>query len=144
MEICLLKGFLTAIKRSLNHIIIKLRLTLLYVKTEYQIRAFRYSNTFLMNFYMYSRCPKSECSVWKTQQNLVRISDIRVVPFVRSFGYTINVRNPNDWLVETNNRTSEIRTVWEWDKFGKRRNPNVRISNVYCTHILYCLYSPFI
>ena len=27
----------------------------------------------------------------------------------------------------------EIRTDWEWDNFGKRRNPNVRISEVYCS-----------
>ena len=25
----------------------------------------------------YSRCPKSECSVWKTERNLVQISDVR-------------------------------------------------------------------
>ena len=28
---------------------------------------------------------------------------------------------------------SEIRTVWEWNTFQKRRNPNVRISHIYCT-----------
>ena len=90
---------------------------------------------------LYSRCLKSERSVWKTEQNLVWISDIWAVPFIRSFGYTINVRNPNVPLVESNNRTSEIgtkwfgfltlpeiRTVWEWDNFRKRRNPNIRIS----------------
>ena len=83
---------------------------------------------------LYSRCPKSERSVWKTKQNLVRISDvwisdIRAVWFVRLFGYTINVRNPNVQLVESINRTSEILTVWEWDNLGKRRNPYVRISD---------------
>ena len=30
------------------------------------------------------------------------------------------------------NRASEIRTVWEWDNFGKRRNTNVWISDAYC------------
>ena len=45
------------------------------------------------------------------------------------FGFTINVR-----LVESINRTSEIRTVWEWDNFRKRQNPNVRISDTYCTY----------
>ena len=106
--------------------------------------------------YTYSRCPKSKCSVWKTEQNLVQISDVRIsdiravrfvrfVRFVRLFGYTINVRNPNVWLVESINRTSEIQTkwfgfqtlseiltVWECDNFGKRLNPNVRISDTYC------------
>ena len=43
----------------------------------------------------YCRCPKSECSVWKTKLNLARILDIRAVWFARSFGYTINVQNPN-------------------------------------------------
>ena len=66
---------------------------------------------------MYSRCPKSERSVWKTEQNLFRISDVPIsdiwaVQFVRLFGYTINIRNPNIQLVETINRTSEIRTKW--------------------------------
>ena len=47
----------------------------------------------------YNRCPKSERWVWKTERNLVRISyvrisDIRAVRFVQSFGYTINVENP--------------------------------------------------
>ena len=42
----------------------------------------------------YSRCQKSERSVWKTEQNLVQISDvwisdIRAIPFVRLF------QNPN-------------------------------------------------
>ena len=59
----------------------------------------------------YSRCPKSKRYVWKTEQNLVWISDIWAVPFVLSFVYTINVQNPNVWLVESNNLTSEIRTV---------------------------------
>ena len=63
----------------------------------------------------HSRCPKSERSVWKTKRNLVRISDIQisdigVILFLRSFGYTINVRNLNIWLVESINRMSEIRT----------------------------------
>ena len=62
----------------------------------------------------------------------VRISDIWAVRFVWSFGYTINVRNPNDGLVKSINWTSEIQTVWEWDNFGKRRNLNVRISDTYC------------
>ena len=31
---------------------------------------------------------------------------------------------------------SEIRTVWEWDIFGKRRSPNVRISDVYCIVVI--------
>ena len=47
--------------------------------------------------FLYSRCPKSELSVWKTEQNLVRISGVRFVP---SFGYTINVRNLNVRLAE--------------------------------------------
>ena len=86
----------------------------------------------------YSRCLKSERSVWKTKQNLVPISDvwisdIQFVRFVQSFGYTINVQNPHVWLVESINPTSEIRTVWEWDNFGKRRDPNVGISDIYCT-----------
>ena len=85
----------------------------------------------------YSRCPKSERLVLKTKQNLVRIldiriSDIRAVQFVWAFGYTINVWNPNVWLVELINRTSEIQAVWEWDNFGKHRNTNVRISDIYC------------
>ena len=66
---------------------------------------------------MYSRCPKSERSVWKTERNLVWISDVWIsdiwaVWFVRSFGYTINVRNPNFWLVELINRTYEFRIKW--------------------------------
>ena len=48
------------------------------------------------------------------------------------FGYTINFRNPNIWLVESINPTSEIKTFWKWDNFGKRQNPKVRISDVYC------------
>ena len=100
---------------------------------------------------MYSRCPKSERSVWKIEQNLVRILDVlisdnRVVWFFGSIGFTINVQNPNVQLVESINRTSEIRTkwfrfqtlsemrtVWKWDNFVKRQNPNVRISDTYCT-----------
>ena len=95
--------------------------------------------------------------LWKTKRNLVRISDIRIsdirisdiwisdirisdirisdiraVQFAWSFGYTINVRNPNVQLVESINRPSEIRTVWEWANFGKRRNLNVRIWDTYC------------
>ena len=66
------------------------------------------------------------------EQNLVRISDIQAVWFVRSFSYAINGRNPNVRLVELFNRTSEIRTVWDWDNFGKCQNPNVRISDTYC------------
>jgi hypothetical protein len=31
--------------------------------------------------------------------------------------------------------TSEIRTVWEPDDFRKRRNPDVRISDVYCIYV---------
>ena len=83
-------------------------------------------------------------NIWfeKNEQSLVRISDVRIsdvrisdiwaVQFVRSFGYTINFQNPSVRLVESINQTSEIQTVWEWDNFGKRRNPNVRISDVYC------------
>ena len=53
--------------------------------------------------------------VWKTERNLfwtsdIRISDIQAVWFVRSFGYTINLRNPNVWLVESINQMSEILT----------------------------------
>ena len=86
---------------------------------------------------------KSERSVWKTEQNLVWISDVRIsdiwaVRFVRSFGYTINVRNPNVRLVELINRLSEIQTVWEWDNFGMRWNTNVRISDVYCNWKTLC------
>ena len=33
------------------------------------------------------------------------------------------------------NRTFEIRTVWEWDNFGKCQNPNIRISDVYCMYL---------
>ena len=75
----------------------------------------------------------------------IRISDIRAVRFVRLFGYTLNVRNLNVRSVESINRTSEIqtkwfrfqtlseiRTVWEWDNFGKRQNPNIRISDSSC------------
>ena len=32
---------------------------------------------------------------------------------------------------------SEIRTVLEWDNFRKRRNLNVRISDFYCSFIIY-------
>ena len=54
-------------------------------------------------FGIYSGCPKSErlvwkseCSVWKTKQNFVRISDVRIsdiqaIRLVRSFSYTLNV-----------------------------------------------------
>ena len=83
----------------------------------------------------------------------VRISDIWAVRFVRSFRYTINVWNPNVQLVESINRTSkiwtkwfvfqtlsEIQTIWEWDKFGKRRNPNIPISDVYCSRYHFKLF----
>ena len=30
-------------------------------------------------------------------------------------------------------------TVWEWDNFGKRRNPNVRISDIYCICMYVCI-----
>ena len=38
-----------------------------------------------------------------------------------------NVRNPDDlvWFLKTEH-------VWEWETFGKCRNPNVRISALYC------------
>ena len=74
--------------------------------------------------------------------------DIRAVWFVQSFGYTINVRNPNVWLVESINRTSEIRTklfgfrtvfeirtVSQPNQILKHRNPNIRISDVTASKI---------
>ena len=48
---------------------------------------------------------------------------------------TINVQNLDVRLVESINQMFEIRTVWEWDNFGKRRNPSIRISDSYCTFI---------
>ena len=78
----------------------------------------------------YSRCPKSERNLVLISD--IWISDIRAVPFVRFFGYIINVRNPNVRLVESNNRTSEIGTVWKWDNFGQRQNLNVQTVTVKC------------
>ena len=65
---------------------------------------------------------------------------------------TINVRNPNVRLVESINRTSaiwtkwfgfqtlsEIQAFWEWYNFGKRRNPNVWISDIYWHPYSKCL-----
>ena len=39
-----------------------------------------------------------------------------------------NVQNPNEMV-----RILKTEHVWEWDTFGKRRNPKVRISALYCT-----------
>ena len=124
----------------------------------------------------YSECPKSERSVWETEQKMVRISDCSVFRYSGLWNLTILFRfqtlNPNKpvrnrfriqqydakpvwrhiantdpvifrpfenlticsvWaLYMVPNQTSEIWTVWEWDNFGKRQNPNVRISDVYC------------
>ena len=38
-----------------------------------------------------------------------------------------SVPNPNEMV-----RISKTEHVWEWDTFGKRRNPNIRISALYC------------
>ena len=67
--------------------------------------------------YDYSRCPKSKCSVWKTEQNLVQISDVRTVWLVQSLGCTINVRNPNKFersvsRVDQPNVRNQNKIVW--------------------------------
>ena len=82
-----------------------------YVRTvERRKRNVRFVWSFGLRFSHYSRPFYSRCL--KSEQNLVRISDIQAVRFVLSFSYTINVRNPNFQLVELINRTSEIRTKW--------------------------------
>ena len=36
-------------------------------------------------------------------------------------------------------KVSEIGTVWEWDRFLERRNPNILISDVYCNACKYVI-----
>ena len=107
---------------------------------------------------MYSERPKTERSIWKTEQNLVwlsdvRISDRRAVRFVLykklgGFGYKGGHKNlffnikrsillklseiQTFGLDLVDNRTSQIRTIWQPKQACLVRNPNVRIWNVYC------------
>ena len=78
--------------------------------SDFRCSDFRHSGCLVCSIvWLKYKHPKSECSVGRVDQP--------------------NVWNPNKmvWISDT------VWTVWEWDKFWKRRSPNVRISDTYCT-----------